>query len=278
MPQGLVRGLLRTSGTYASGFAAARLARVILYPVLLAVLPPEELGLIGLMEMSTAFVAAFMGLKLENAVTRFYWDWKKENAERRCMGALWLWGTLFNLLVVAAALLLGGPLFAFLASKLPFFPFVVASVIVAFCQWQFLFLLLVLRIKESAAEYSYTYATSELLTATAAVSWTLLQGGNASSYAAGWAAAWLVVTCGILWRLRRHIAVTLTTPALGPSLRFSLPLIPRDFTSLSGGFLDRFFLDKYLGTREIGLYTAGTKIGAVVLAANSPIKHAWIPS
>jgi O-antigen/teichoic acid export membrane protein len=269
--------LFGRTAVYAAGFAVARGARFALAPVLITLLPPAELGIVGLIEMIAALLAGIMGLKLEVAVTRFYWPWHAELRDRVGLGSLWLTATIFNiafgLLLVAA----GRPAFAFIATNLRFHPFVTVAVIVAMCQWQYTYLLQVLRIKEEAKEYTTIYTAVEVVVPALAIGAVASTGGGAEEYAFGLLAGWLLMTVIVLWRLASHLQVRWWKRGTFDALHFGLPLLPRDLTGVTGGVIDRFFLDKMVGVEALGLYTAGTKVGSAIIAANFPLKQAWIP-
>jgi O-antigen/teichoic acid export membrane protein len=269
--------LFGRTAVYATGFAIARGFRFALAPILITLLPPAELGAVGLVEMVAALLAGIMGLKLEVAVTRFYWPWRDASRDRLGLGSLWLTATVFNIAFAIFLIAAGRPLFAFIARNLRFYPFVPVAVIVAICQWQYTYLLQVLRIKEHAKEYTTLYTAVEIVVPAVAVLAVAATSGGAEEYALGLLTGWMLVSGLIVWRLALHVRVRWWKSGTLEALRFGLPLLPRDLTGVTGGVIDRFFLDKLIGVDALGLYTAGTKVGSAIIAANFPLKQAWIP-
>jgi O-antigen/teichoic acid export membrane protein len=60
-------------------------------------------------------------------------------------------------------------------------------------------------------------------------------------------------------------------------LRFSLPLIPGGLAYWVVSFADRYFVEAYTNTSEVGLYSVGSAIAAVVALVTGAFQMAWGP-
>lgn len=73
----------------------------------------------------------------------------------------------------------------------------------------------------------------------------------------------------------RHLKITFSFPILRSMLRFSAPLVPGNLASLVMTSADRYFLQHYSTTAEVGLYSLGYKIGLVMNILVQAVQLAW---
>ena len=73
----------------------------------------------------------------------------------------------------------------------------------------------------------------------------------------------------------RHLKFSFSLPALRSMLRFSVPLVPGNLASLVMTSADRYFLQHYSTTAEVGLYSLGYKIGLVMNLIVQAVQLAW---
>jgi len=64
--------------------------------------------------------------------------------------------------------------------------------------------------------------------------------------------------------VRDKLKITFSANKLAKMLRFSLPLIPSSFAMFCIHYADRFFVQKYCGATELGLYSLGYKFGMII--------------
>lgn len=75
--------------------------------------------------------------------------------------------------------------------------------------------------------------------------------------------------------LLRHLKITFSITALQSMLRYSAPLVPGNLASLVMTSADRYFLQHYSSTSEVGLYSLGYKIGLVMNLIIQAVQLAW---
>ena len=76
-------------------------------PLMWQKLTPEDYGVIAVVEMIGVFAIIFLGLNLDQSITRFYYEWDEEVKEKK-IGALWVLSWL-EILIVGGCLLLFVP-------------------------------------------------------------------------------------------------------------------------------------------------------------------------
>jgi O-antigen/teichoic acid export membrane protein len=75
--------------------------------------------------------------------------------------------------------------------------------------------------------------------------------------------------------LIRQLRFNFSFPALWSMLRFGAPLIPGNIASMVMTSADRYFLQHYSTTAEVGLYSLGYKIGLVMNMIVQAVQLAW---
>ena len=73
----------------------------------------------------------------------------------------------------------------------------------------------------------------------------------------------------------RHVKLLFSMSALWSMLRFGVPLVPGNIASLIMTAADRYFLQHYSTTAEVGLYSLGYKIGLVMSMIVQAVQLAW---
>jgi O-antigen/teichoic acid export membrane protein len=72
-----------------------------------------------------------------------------------------------------------------------------------------------------------------------------------------------------------NLRPTFSVPILRRLLSFGLPLVPFGLSRLIMTYADRYFLQHYYGTAEVGLYSLGYNIGLVLNIVVTAVQTAW---
>lgn len=273
-----LRALAGESLIYGVSGVIARFLTIFLVPVYTRLFTPEDYGVLSLIGSSIAMVSIFVGLGLDNAAHRWFWD-TEDKADRRKTIASWTWCQL----LVATALglvtfLAAGPLarsivgradarlyFQIAATTLPF------NVLgVVLNNW--------LRMHRRAwATTIYALSTTLLtilltLLFVVAFRWGLV--GVYAAQAIGLAVGSVVAAV----MLRDWIAPRLfDADRLRTMLRYSMPLIPAAVAYWVVGFADRYFVKAFTNTAEVGLYSVGSSLAGGVALITGAFQQAWGP-
>lgn len=256
----------------------SRLLFVFLVPVYTRVFSPEEYGEMGLVLTGMAVVSIFAALALDNAAHRWFWE-SEHTEDRQTTMSSWAWCHLlvasgFALLLTATAPLLAerlldrrgaAPLIVLSAWALPLTVF--SSVVTNWFRLQ----------RRAWATVLFTIATSVSSVGFAlllVVHWRrgvrgVFEGQLLSAAVAS--AVALVVMRGWLDPRRVRLARLLEM------LRYGLPLIPAAVAFWAVALLDRWFVQHYTSTAEVGLYQVGAAVAGVVALGTTAFQQAWGP-
>lgn len=274
-----LKQLASESFVYGLSGIVARFLSIWLTPIYTRILTPDDYGVMNLVLTAMAVVTSFVALALDNAAFRWYWETDDAGDRRRTI-ASWAWCQL----VVASA----------------------AGVAIWSCSRQIATLV---THRESAAVYFRILAFSLPLgtVQTVAIGWLRLQRRPWATVALvlGASVVQIVLTltlvAGLRWGirgvfvgqvvslaivsvvavaglLRRQLAPTWFDLArLRAMLHFSLPLVPAAVATWVVNSADRFFIEHYVSTSEVGFYSIGTSIAAVLALVTGAFQQAWGP-
>ncbi len=272
----LLGRLYGNATVYGLGIVLVRAGNILLLPLYWLRLDPSDYGIIGLTQAVALFLAPVLGLGLQDAVQRLYYDWRAEDRPYY-LAAVWLCAVLVSALVCGALDFTGSMLFPLLFDQVAFDPYLRIAIWTAFATNLAMLPLVLLRVREQLRRYTWI-VFGQFLTQTAITLYlvfplnlgvtgyllgTLISAGLWSGY--------FVVSMAMetKWVLRR---THFTDP-----LRYAIPIVPAALLDGLSTIIDRFFLDKFVGLRQIGLYTLAHQFGQGFNVFNQIMKNSWFP-
>ena len=273
-----LRQLASESLVYGLSGIAARFVTVFLVPIYTRIFTPTDYGSMSLVSTTMSLMAIFVVLALDNSAHRWFWDTENE-ADRKQTLASWAWCQFTTASIAAAVVLLfsnklgrlvigtpgAGLYFRIAALTLPLG---VLNIVVT--GW--------LRMhRRPWATTIFTLATTLiniLLTIWLVIF--LRQGVKGvflsqmlSAGVGTLAAAFLMRD----WVNPKHVR----WHRLREMLRYALPLIPGGLAFWVVSLSDRYFVDFYTSVSEVGLYSVGSSLAAVVVLVTGAFQQAWGP-
>lgn len=273
-----LRQLASESLVYGLSGIIARFLNIFLVPIYTRVFTPEEYGVVSLVTSALVLISTFVVLALDNSAARWYWD-TEDSADRKSTMASWAWCQLIVSSVVATILvafsqrlgdtLVGRPdagtYFAIVGLALP-----LSALGNVATNW--------LRLQRRPwATLAYALGTN-LLTILLTITFVVVLGyGIAGIFLAQLLTAGVSTLAAVFllgdWIHPRHFERS----RLGEMLRYGLPLIPAAIAFWVVGFADRYFVQLYTTTSEVGLYQVGSTVAALVALATGAFQQAWGP-
>lgn len=261
---------------YGIGTVLVRAGGILLLPIYWLKLEPADYGVIGLSQAITVFLGPVLGMGLYDAVQRLYYEWK-ENERPHYLAALWCF-TLFMSFAVCAALdAVGTELFGLVYSQVPFDPYLRLALWTAFATNVSMIPLVLLRVRERLRPYSAIVVGQFLTQAAITLYLVLALDRGAEGYLLG------LLINAFLWSIffvvfmLRETRLPVTMAHLREPLRYALPIVPSSLLDGLNAVVDRYFLDKYVGLRQIGHYTLANQFGLGFNMFNQIMKNSWFP-
>lgn len=263
-------------GVYGIGNALQRSGAFLLLPLYLWRLSPQEYGLLGLVSAIPFVLTTVLTLGFPNAITRYYHEWRDKGVEAPHLGMVWMFAT--GPALVAAALLdrFGAFLLAKVLTQVPYEPYGRLGLWWAFFSSLSLCPMALLRIREQARAYVLVSQASFFF-GVGLIAWAILSGWGVEGV------LWMQLISSALigavlsgWYLTQA-SLRFPQAEIGRVMRLVFPLVPSALLEAIASRVDRYFLDKWVGLQDIGMYTLANQLGQGVKFFYDSIKPAWIP-
>lgn len=261
---------------YGIGIVLVRAGGILLLPIYWLKLEPADYGVIGLSQAITVFLGPVLGMGLYDAVQRFYHEWAEEERPRY-LAALWSFTLLVSLILCALLDIVGTPLFGLVYSQVPFDPYLRLALWTAFATNVSMIPLVLLRVRERLRSYSLIVVGQFLTQVAITLFLVFVLDRGAEGYLLG------LLINAMLWAgffvvfMLRETRFPVTTRYLHEPLRYALPIIPSSLLDGLNSIVDRYFLDKHVGLRQIGHYTLANQFGLGFNMFNQIMKSSWFP-
>ena len=273
-----LRQLVSESAVYGLGGTVTRFLSVFLIPVYTRIFTPEDYGVMSLINSTMIIISIFVVLALDNSASRWYWD-SEETGHRKETIASWAWCQIILSTIVAIAIWFAadelgnqivrrsdaGSYFRLAAFTLPLG--VLGAVVTS---W--------LRLRRKPWVTVAFMLVTNLLTMLLTILFVIyFRWGLSGIY---WAQIISLLVGSVIslcllrdWVNPEHFRWA----RLREMLRFAFPLIPAALAFWIVNFSDRYFVQAYTSTEEVGLYQVGSSLAAFVALITSAFQQAWGP-
>lgn len=271
----LQSSLLRSSGIYTLTSILNASVPFFLLPILTRYLSPEEYGIVAMFSVVVGLVSPFVGLGVNGAITRKYYD--QENVE--------LSSYIYNclLILLSSAVLVGvvfysfGPFFSRITSIPENWLWAVILVSVAQFLIKINLAIWVAQVKPitfglfQISQTVLRFGLAIVLVVVVAMGWQGQVGAVVIS-----SGAFAVIGVYMLYK-DGMVKVSLNKTYITQALEFGLPLIPHTLSIFLINMTDRLFITNMSGIEQTGIYVVGYQIGMIVNVFGDAFHKAWTP-
>lgn len=272
-----VRRLGLNSGVYVVGNLVTRGVNFLLVPVFTRVLTTDDYGILAITTTVAGLLGMVLGLALDSAITQMYFRYRSSDEHRS------LYGTLLSFWVIVPGLAALSLDFLGQADLLNFFPSVPFHPYLRMTIWtsylsifvnlpRTIYMTLQQPLRVVGLDVMYSLATicfSIYLVV-------YLRQGVTGSLLATLTSSGIMAVVAIFLTLRMA-PWRLSVSKLKSALIFSLPLVPHLVCHWILNLSDRFILERYVSTGELGLYSVGYQFGLLVSIFATGINNAFFP-
>lgn len=248
---------------------------LILLPILTTRLSPSDYGIVAMFQLVVAIIYPLIGLNLEGAISRKYYD--KDNSDFSAYIGTCL--VIFIIALFIISLLLLG--FIDDISKVSQIPekWVKYVVIVASCQFLVTLLLAIFQIKVQPTKYGSLQISQTLFNIGLTLYLVIIlnktwEGRIRAQIITGLVFA--IVSILILIKAKL-IKFKIRKVDILHALRFGVPLIPHALGGILFTAIDRFFLTNLIGLEQTGNYSVAYQLGAVIGLLTVSVNNAFVP-
>ncbi len=267
--------VLRTFGIY-SGFGMLnRMVPFILMPVMTRYLSPAEYGILAVYNTLLSFTVPFIGMSMENNITRVFYRESKNNIAKLMSNILIVVGVAAIICIVVSLL---GLRFVVGFSGLPVF-WVFSIPIVAAMNMVNQFNLTIIRNNHKALLFGIFESSNMLIQIVVSVLLVVYyrKGWEGNGYAVVIAAVVFFVVGFMHLRLTGFLKFNIDLERIKEILKISLPMIPYALGGTIIFLSDRFFIDHMVSKSAVGIYVVGYSFGMIVTIFKDAFTKAWSP-
>ncbi|TDS65020.1 O-antigen/teichoic acid export membrane protein [Myroides indicus] len=247
----------------------------LLLPILTKYLSPEEYGILALYQVMISFVMPFIGMNMQNNITRNFFSKSKE----------FLAKVIFNLVVVLTTttvvvtlilsiyLLLGGNHFSIPTR------WIYALPIMAYMGALNDFNLSILRNSKKPLFYGAFEISKTIIDLSITILLIVVYSFSWEGRAIGMLISTVIIGGLSVFRMWKngYLLIEIDKSQINEILRISLPLIPHALGGVIMAVGDRIIIDQMVGTAEMGIYTVGYQFGMIMTLVTTAFNQTWTP-
>ena len=283
-PASELRQALSSAGSDALSYVPARfvpaLATLLSVPVFTALIQPRDYGAFYLVSSVLLLVSNISVGWISSAALRFYWPAELEG-RTDAFSATVVWSALTALVMTA---LMGAVVVWFGRGLIAHNVWRLVPAALVFYVLNYLTDLLsgLLRAAKQASTFARLQVAGALLSTALSIGCVWIGRLGAAGIFAGGALAWLVLLFPLLRSVSNLGSIApshVDSRLLGQFWTFGLPLVPVYLSSWALGLIDRFVIQAYLGTTQVGLYSVAYGLGdRFMQLATMPLMLTMVPS
>ena len=267
--------LLKDSVIYGAGSTLQKFLMVFLMPLYTAYLTPADYGVVGMVNVTSQFIYVFINLGFDVAMSRFYFDDPTEERRRQVIGNTFLAWTVYPALIL-------GVLIAFMPKLTPLLMgpgdywlyFDLGMLNIFFTNWMSIPFMLMRLDHKPWLFTAFTIARVIVQVALTVVLVVVLQWGI-YGVLLGTLVASFVLNAASLPTYWHRLTLKLDRTLLREMTAFALPALLNGVIFFVLKLSDRWFLMRYWGKTEVGLYTTAFQLSQPAYVAAAAFRMAW---
>ena len=263
-------------GYYSVGNILPKATSFILLPIYLDYLDPSQYGIVGAMTAMMAFLNIFLTLNFERSIFRLIYDYKDEKDQKRFLGTIFIW-ILFFATVIVSLLLFFKDYVSNIYDSIDFYPYFFIAIFSVYLNNFGNIPRVYLQVKEKAKVFVILGIIQFLLTNCSILFFVVFLQMKAEGYILGALISSILMLPYFLWFTSKIIVFRFDKTIFKAILKFSLPILPAVIAIQIIDLSDRIFIEKYLTTADLGLYSLAYTIAGVVLVFTASFKKAYDP-
>ena len=246
-------------------------------PIFTKWLSPEDFGIYGYTEAINNFLLPFLILSLNSYYIKKYFDeddtYKQKTLLSSIFWTTFIWTILFTILLS----FVGDFIFEEAELKIPFFPYMLMTLIGNLALPFIVYLPLQYRMEKKAL--NYTFIVLIRLALILLISVILLEVFELGLIGRYWGliAGNCIYAFICYFPLRKYLTFQLDLKLISNAIKVSFPLVVSAFAALAYDVLDRVFLERYVSVSDLGYYNVANRFGSIILMASAAIYKAFEP-
>lgn len=271
----LSSNLFKSSSVYTiAGFLNSALP-LLLLPFLTNKLSPTDYGIVAMFQLIISLLYPFVGLNLEAAIAREYFDLDKKELSTYIGNCILL--SITSVLIIGLILILGNDrvekIFS-VSNKL-----IYTALIVCFFQFIIAISLSIFQISEKPYPYVYLQLSQTFTNAILTIFFIyyLKETWNGRINAQIVTFSLFALISFLYLKTKVKITFHYSKKIIFKAMNFGLPLVPHVLGAFLFAAIDRIFLTKLFGLEQTGNFSVAFQLGAVISLISNSFNNAFVP-
>ena len=250
----------------------------LLIPILTLYLTTFDYGVIAVILAINAFLNTFYLLGLNSSLNRFYYEYKNDTALLKKLFGTIITFVVFNSILITFILILARKWFIipFLVN-VDFFPFMILGLISVLFNPCFTIYQNTLQASQNGTKYGKNNLMFFIVNITLLLISVVIFDMGAIGVLGSLAITNIIFFIYTLFQFKSDITFGIELNILKKTLKYSAPLIPHTLSGYVSNMIDRIFINKYLSTSLVGIYSVGSNFGNIIFLVASGINQAFVP-
>jgi len=248
---------------YAVGNLLPKVSTFFLLPLYTAYMGPKEYGISESMVIISSILSVLFSLGIHNSVYRLYYDYKTNDERAKFFGTVNIGITTLSIIGTIIVLVLHKYV-SLIFKDIPFFPYFLLAILFTlinnFGEVPKAFLM----IKEKALTYVLIGLFQFIVTTSFVIWFVIFKGAGAIGMLKAQVLGSLLLLPYLLFLSYQNFVFKFDMSMMTNILRYSLPSIPTIISAWILNLSDRIFIERYLSSTDVGVYSLGYKIAGVV--------------
>lgn len=241
-------------------------------------LPPNQLGIIGLTEAAGIVVAHISLMALPGGLRRLYFSSESDEQRNLLISSILRGGITIAILSTIISMLLGPLILRITSNSLPdFFPYFAVAISCQIWYQFFEYRLTLFQVYERPVSYALLQILIGVSIFSSVIYFVVIRDGCAEDYLFGRLVAVLIINLFVIYTMKKFFFYGWSREKFNLALHYSIPLIPHVLAMTILNFADRYLLEAYSTTDDVGVYTLAYTLGLAMYLVTVAFSMAWAP-
>lgn len=261
---------------YTIGQILPKAVQFVLMPVYLKYLSPAEYGTISSVQVLVAVVTILYTLALDRSIFRLFFDFKGEAEKKTYLGTVFIGVIIISSFMTALMFVFPGVLGA-IYKNIDFYPYISISILTIFFNNFSLVPLSTLYVRQRAFKYVSLSFLQFIITNLFIIYFVVFLGNGVAGYLKGQLFGAVLLMPLYLYLSYSYFNFTFDAKVFKQTLSFSLPILPSLLSAWIMNLSDRIFIERYIDSFHVGIYSFSYNIAALVLVVSAAFYKAYNP-
>lgn len=252
------------------------LSSFVIVPLFWHKLTPSDYGIIAITEIIGTFLSIFLGLAIDQGITRFYYEWQ-ENVRKRRIGTLWVLSWSSSIFFGFSSLVFLKFTSKIFFPSINFYPYIFLGIIIGTLNSFGSVPLAVLRIIKLAKLFVFYQLTTFFLKIGMAILFVLILKKGVEGYLFSNILSGCISASIYLFVMLKFSTPNLNYLDVKESLKFSVNIIPSSIISVFSTIMDRFLLQQFVSLHDLGIYSICLKFASLISQLHNALKLSFAP-